>query len=77
MSASSASFEKNTIDTLARIETKMDIIVGQDGNGGRLNDLENRMRSVERRKWRISGVAGVAGAGISSILAWAFRHFLR
>lgn len=74
MSTGSVTFEKETIDALARIETKMDILVGQDGNGGRLNDMEHRLRAVERRKWRISGIAGVAGATISALLSWAFRH---
>lgn len=70
-------FEKRTIDTLARIETKMDILVGRDGNGGRLSDLENRMRSVEHRKWKISGMSGVAGAGISYLVTWVIRHLFR
>jgi hypothetical protein len=75
----SGSFERETIDTLARIETKMDILVGEDGNGGRIADLELRMRTVERhsgrRKWRITGVASVASAAATGTITWLVRHF--
>lgn len=75
----SANFESQTIDTLARIETKMDILVGSDGNGGRMADLEVRMRRQEnhiRRSWiRPASFASVISAAISGLITYVVNYF--
>lgn len=77
----SASFESQTIDTLARIETKMNILVGADGNGGRIADHELRLRRQEahnRRAWiRPASFASAISAAVSGLITWAVNYFSR
>lgn len=68
-------FEKQVLEDLTEIKTKMDIVVGADGNGGRLADLEARMRSVESLKWRMTGIASVASAAAAGGVTWLLNHF--
>ena len=75
---SSADFEKDVIDSLARLETKMNLLVGEDGNGGFKADIEQRMRKQESRRsrgWRMTGLTSLASAIGGGIAAWIFKHF--
>jgi len=45
---------------VARIETKIDTILGQHND--RLLDHETRLRGLEKARWWIAGAAGVLGA---------------
>jgi hypothetical protein len=40
---------------LARLETKIDLLVGVDGAGGRITDLESRIRKIEKLGWLLIG----------------------
>lgn len=70
----SDSFQDRVIDTLARLETKVDRIVGDDGNGGAILDLELRVRRLEghRRVFRLS-VPSVIAAAVFGALDWLFH----
>lgn len=49
-------------ERLARIETKLDMYVGNHG------DQENRIRGLERFRWAWAGTAGLVGAGALELL---------
>jgi len=55
-------FQTQVIDSLARLETKMDALVGKDGSGGSQGRLDVRVADLERDKWKRSGAIGVVGA---------------
>jgi succinyl-CoA synthetase alpha subunit len=67
-------FEKNTIELLTRLDTKMTIMVGPDGNGGWKADAEQRIRSLEHRRIATHGMVGVISAIVTGLLNWTFQH---
>ncbi|MDE2105604.1 MAG: hypothetical protein KGL39_50725 [Patescibacteria group bacterium] len=48
-------FQTLVLQGIARLETKMDSLVGQDGNGGKVADLHKRVGVLEVDKNRDSG----------------------
>lgn len=51
-------------DTVTRIDTKLDGLITSDADTAKtLADHETRLRHLEQRMWRASGVAAVLGAG--------------
>ena len=74
---SQVEFERHVIDSLGRLETSMQGLVGSDGNGGWKNDIETRMRSQERRRWKeygfVSAITAIIGA-VASAVASYWRH---
>lgn len=69
-------FQRSVTGTLARLETKMDLLVGEDGNGGWKEDMEDRMRILEKRKNLRAGALGVTSAMIGGTLDWVAQHLL-
>ena len=66
-------FQNTVISSLADLQAKMNIVVGEDGNGGRVNDLELRTRAVERQQWRKSGLVSALTSGIVSAVIGLWR----
>lgn len=50
------SFEEDCIDRLARIETNLQAAIASDV------DMENRVRSLEKRQWHFLGALAILGA---------------
>jgi hypothetical protein len=40
-------FQTSVTRTLARLETKMDLLVGPDGNNGKISAIEGRLDQIE------------------------------
>ena len=82
-SASDHEFQTEVTGTLARLETKMDIIVGADGTGGWKAETDSRLRSLEearnrdhgRRQGRAGLLGGIIGAGITGLGKYLVSHF--
>lgn len=53
------------------IGTKMDILVGPDGNNGIVKDLKDRVKVVEGRQAYFAGVSGATGVGLGLVIKWA------
>lgn len=70
-------FQRHVTDSLARLETKMTILVGEDGTGGRMASVEDRVSSLERHRWKqagfLSAVSAIIGAAFSALVAY-WRH---
>jgi hypothetical protein len=49
---------------VANIDAKMTALVGEEGNGGTLGEIDKRVTSLERFRWM--------GTGIAFLLGWAF-----
>jgi hypothetical protein len=69
-------FRGQVIDSLARVETKMDILVGSDGTGGWKAEADRRLERLEQRHLRHSGVIGLIGAAAAGAVNWAWHHFV-
>jgi hypothetical protein len=74
---SESDFQRHVIDSLGRLETKMDTLVGLDGNGGRVESIDGRIRSLERHNWRQSGffsaIGAIIGVAVSALVS-CLRH---
>lgn len=70
-------FERDVIESLAELKTKMNILVGEDGTGGWKRDVEGRVRRVEGHRWKLAGFStaagGIGGSIFGFILDW-WRH---
>lgn len=53
---------------VARIETKIDTVLGLHTDS--LADHENRIRTLEKAKWRIAGAAGAIGAVTTAVVSY-------
>lgn len=67
-------FQTHVIDVLGRLETKMDGLVGKDGNNGRMGDLEDRVAILEDSHSRGKGIIAAFLAAWSAALV-AVSHF--
>lgn len=78
-------FQVQVTDTLARLETKVDIIVGPDGTGGWKAETNRRIDRLEStsardrgfRQGRAGLIGGLIGAGLPRLLQLVFSHFGR
>lgn len=68
-------FERQVLEDLAEIKTKMNVVVGEDGNGGRIGDHEKRLRGVERRWWRAAGFYAAISLAAAMVFSWFKSHF--
>jgi hypothetical protein len=55
-------FQLKVIESLSRLETKMDALVGEDGNGGWKAAITQQVEDLEKDKWKRSGASGILGA---------------
>lgn len=55
--------------SLARIEALLTIAVGEDGNRGRLGDIDQRVRSLEVDRGKLSGFSAAIGAIFGTIVS--------
>lgn len=55
-------FKYKVIDGLARLETKVDTLVGADGVEGRVPILEKEVKGLNKKVWTFGG--SITGAGI-------------
>jgi hypothetical protein len=71
----SPEFEGKVIDILARLDTKMDTLVGAPGQVGRVPKLEETVENLQKRVWVFSG----AVIGISGVVHWLvdFLHLVK
>jgi hypothetical protein len=73
-------FQRRVLEKLARLETKMDMIVG-NGQPGRMKLAEDRLVALERNDLRRTVYDRLITAGISfaisAIIAWRDRLGLR
>jgi hypothetical protein len=60
-------FQREVLDKLARLETKMDTLVG-NGQMGRVKASENKIEALERSEMRNSLHNRVVNAGISAAI---------
>lgn len=77
-------FQREVIEKLAQIDTKLTIAVGSNGDGGKMADLDDRMREVERDRdtekgrrqvlgWVRDLASAVIGGAVATLLGW-MRH---
>lgn len=77
-------FQQKVLSQLAVLSTKMDLIIGTDGNGGAMNTLGARVtileqaQKIDEGRSQISGkiiaaLGGLAGAGVT-VLFTAILH---
>jgi hypothetical protein len=52
------------------VSTKMDFIVGPDGNNGVISEFKDRLKTVEGRQVYFSGVSAATGVGLGLVLRW-------
>ena len=75
-------FQAAVTGTLARLETKMDIVVGADGTGGWKANVEDRLGILEaehqQQRGRIGWISNMVTAGIASgltaVAQWIFHR---
>jgi hypothetical protein len=66
-------FQSKVIDSLARLETHMEDLVG-NGKPGRVANLEEDVEDLKKTRWTLGGaVIGIAGA-ISAIVHFVFKY---
>lgn len=63
----STEFETKVVDMLARLDTKMDTIVGAPGQIGRLPKIEEEVENLKKKYWVFGGVL----IGVSGVVHWA------
>lgn len=61
---------------VAGVSTKMDKLVGPDGNNGTIGTHEERLARIEGRQTFLAGGFGVAGVGIGAFFHWVAKRFL-
>ena len=66
-------FREQVIGSLVRLETKMNYLVGEDGNGGRMKDLEDRTTALEQQWWKLLGFVCAISTIVSLAIAY-WRH---
>ena len=59
-------FQKEVIDTLARLETKMNAVCSKQ------KDHENRLRSLEKMKYKFMGAFAII-AVIGNVIIWVVK----
>lgn len=58
------------------VSTKMDILVGPDGNNGTISEFKERLASLESRKDRAAGFFGAIGLVVGAFTHWAGDHLV-
>lgn len=66
----STDFQQRVVDSLARLETHMENLVG-NGQPGRVTNLETEVKDLNKAKWYLSGSV----VGVSTLLGTVI-HFL-
>lgn len=61
---------------VASIGTKMDKLVGEDGNNGTMSILEARVGKVEARQIFVAGGSAVVGLGVGAFLGAVFKKLM-
>jgi hypothetical protein len=69
-------FETQVLTHLAKLGTKMDLLVSDDGETGAVPRLQKDMKAVEKKIWYFSGAALGIGGFIHFIFD-AFHSFKR
>jgi hypothetical protein len=73
LNAINIEFQREVLDKLVRLETKMDTLIG-NGQPGRMKLVEDKVAILERNDFRNSVhnrlVNGVISAGVSVAIAW-------
>lgn len=68
-------FREKVLQALARLETKMDAVVGTDGNDGRLAKVEAEVRSLKgTRNFERGAIAAIGGFWTIAVVA--FEYFV-
>jgi hypothetical protein len=79
-------FQQLVLTQLSALNTKMDIVVGTDGNGGSIRDLISRVTNLEQSRKIdegrkqisnkvIAAVSGLVGAGTAVVLTAVLHAF--
>lgn len=64
-------FQDHVIDTLARLDTKMDTLVGPDG---RIPKLETDVESLKKARWTIGGIVTTVSVLGGEAVRLLFHH---
>lgn len=67
-------FQLKVTESLAEIKTMLVSAVGSDGNGGKLQDVDERVTELEHNSWKRTGMASVVGSVFGAIGAYLFGH---
>lgn len=74
---SDQNFQVQVTNTLARLETKMDLLVGSDGTGGWKSNVDERLENLEsereRKKGRIQWLERAVTAGLGAGVVTALQ----
>lgn len=65
-------FQVQVLTSLKELQTKMNILVGEDGTGGWKRDTDFRLRAAERHRWRQTGGASILGAVVAFVTQFLF-----
>jgi hypothetical protein len=66
-------FQVHVIDTLARLDTKMETLVG-NGQPGRVGRLEEQLEALKRARWTMGGIVVGAATVLSAIIHFIFKY---
>lgn len=64
-------FEVKVIDMLARLDTKMDTLLGSDGEQGRVPRLEEKVDALQKKAWTFGGIL----VGVGGLFHWIIDIF--
>jgi hypothetical protein len=65
-------YQTYVLDSLARLETHMESLVG-NGQPGRIKIVEDNVRSLDRRSYWLAGAAAGVGVLLSTVLRLVFK----
>lgn len=68
-------FKYTVVKGIARLETKMDTLIGADGVEGRVPILEGKVENMNRKMWMFSG-AGVGALTALKYIIGAAKAYL-
>lgn len=66
-------FQSHVIDTLARLDTKIESLIG-NGQPGRVGKLEASVEELKRARWTLGGAILGISTGLSSLVHFLFKH---
>jgi hypothetical protein len=66
-------FQSHVIDTLARLDTKMESLVG-NGQPGRVSKLESAVDELKKAKWTLGGLVVGISTTVSALIHFVFRY---
>jgi hypothetical protein len=66
-------FQSHVVDTLARLDTNMTMLVG-NGHPGRVTRIEDDLEDLKKARWTIGGMIVGITTAVSAVIHFLFKY---